>query len=210
MLKLTPHIARKLQGTEVLILACSAGGFKVMFEMLKVFPENLSIGVLVIIHRNPKYETNIEESIRSKCRIMVKVAEEKERIKPATAYFAPAGYHLLIEPDRSLSLDVSEPVNFCRPSIDVTMQSVADVYGASTTAVLLSGANQDGAKGMQSIQQAGGLCVVQRPEYAEIKTMPEAAIALGAAELLLSDEELIAFGQELNNHILKSDQSWRN
>ncbi|SKB57520.1 two-component system, chemotaxis family, response regulator CheB [Parapedobacter luteus] len=181
-----------------------------MFEMLKVFPENLSIGVLVIIHRNPKYETNIEESIRSKCRIMVKVAEEKERIKPATAYFAPAGYHLLIEPDRSLSLDVSEPVNFCRPSIDVTMQSVADVYGASTTAVLLSGANQDGAKGMQSIQQAGGLCVVQRPEYAEIKTMPEAAIALGAAELLLSDEELIAFGQELNNHILKSDQSWRN
>ncbi|SEK70390.1 two-component system, chemotaxis family, response regulator CheB [Parapedobacter koreensis] len=173
--------------------------------MLKAFPENLSIGVLVIIHRSPKYETNIEESIGTKCRIAIKVAEEKEPIKPATAYFAPAGYHLLVEPDRSLSLDVSEPVNFCRPSIDVTMQSTADVYGASVAAVLLSGANQDGAQGMQTIRNAGGLCIVQHPEYAEIKAMPEAAIARGAATLILNDEELVVFSQELNNHILKRD-----
>ena len=177
--------------------------------MLKILPENLAIGVLVIIHRNAKYETNIEASLSAKCGIGIKVAEEKEVIKPATAYFAPAGYHLLIEPDHTMSLDISEPVNFCRPSIDVTMQSVSDVYGDSVAAVLLSGANQDGAKGMQSIHQAGGLCIAQHPEHAEIETMPASAIALGAVDVILTDDELAAFCGELNNHISRRNQPWR-
>ncbi|GGG86613.1 chemotaxis protein CheB [Parapedobacter pyrenivorans] len=205
MLKLSPHIASKLQRIEVLVLACSAGGFKVLLNMLQVLPENLSIGVLVIIHRNAKYETNIETSLSDKCRIVVKMAEEKEYVKPATAYFAPAGYHLLMEPDHSMSLDVSEPVNFCRPSIDVTMQSVSDVYGASTAAILLSGANQDGAKGMQSIHQAGGLCIAQHPEQAEIATMPASAIALGVVDVILKNDELLTFSRQLNNYILRRD-----
>lgn len=210
MLKLSPHIIDKLCSAEVLVLACSAGGFKVMLAILKVLPENLPLGILVIIHRNAKYETNIEESIKGRCRIAVKVAEEKERIESGCAYFAPAGYHLLVEPDRSISLDISEPINFCRPSIDVTMQSVADVYGPSAVAILLSGANQDGAQGMKAVQRAGGLCIVQDPGYAEINTMPEAAIALGAADLILNDDELVAFSQELNNRILTRDQPWKN
>jgi len=203
-------MADKLRTIEVLILACSAGGFRVLFDMLKALPGNLPIGVLVVIHRNAKYETNVEASIMSKCHIAVKVAEEKEPLRPATAYFAPAGYHLLIEPDRSISLDISEPVNFCRPSIDVTMQSVADVYGAAAAAVLLSGANNDGAQGMRAIQQAGGLCIVQHPDDAEIGVMPEAAIALGAADLILHDDELVTLCQKLNNYILTGNQPWRN
>lgn len=178
--------------------------------MLRVFSQNLPIGILVVIHRNARYETNIEESIMAKSHIAVKVAAEKESVRPATAYFAPAGYHLLIEPDRSISLDISEPVNFCRPSIDVTMQSAADIYGPGTLAILLSGANQDGAQGMQAVQRAGGLCIVQHPEQAEIRTMPEAAIHLGAADLILNNEELIAFSQQLDSYILRGDQPWRN
>lgn len=203
-------MANKFNRIEVLILACSAGGFKILFDILKVLPSELPIGVVVVIHRNARYETNIEENMSAKCLIALKVAEEKEFIKPSTAYFAPPGYHLLVEPNRSLSLDASEPVNFCRPSIDVTMQSIAEVYGSSVIAILLSGANQDGAKGMKAIQQAGGICIVQNPEYAEIKTMPEAAISLGAADLVLTNDELIKFSQELNKHVLTRNRSWRN
>ncbi|WP_257669055.1 chemotaxis protein CheB [Parapedobacter tibetensis] len=202
MRKIDQQIRGKLHGIELLLLACSAGGFKVLFDILKALPGNLAIGVLVIIHRNAKYETNIEVSMTAKCDIPIKVAEEKELIKPPMVYFAPPGYHLLVEPDHSISLDISEPVNFCRPSIDVTMQSVADVYGPSTIAILLSGANQDGAQGMTAIQQAGGVCIVQDPECAEIKTMPEAAIALGAVDIILTNEELVTFCKELNKHIL--------
>ncbi|MFB2120631.1 chemotaxis protein CheB [Parapedobacter sp. 2B3] len=188
----------------MLVLGCSAGGFRMLLTMLKALPANLPVGVLVVIHRNANYETHLEANLAAKCRIVVKVAEDKEPIRPATAYFAPAGYHLLVEPDRSLSLDTSEPVHFCRPSIDVTMQSAADVYGASTVAILLSGANQDGAEGMESVRKVDGLCIVQHPRDAEVETMPAAAIRKGAVDLTLTNGELIILSQGLSNHIFRN------
>ncbi len=181
-----------------------------MFDILEALPPALPVGVLVITHRNARYETDIEESIRTQCPVIVKRAQEKDTICAGTVYFAPAGYHLLVEPDRSLSLDISEPVHFCRPSIDVALQSVTDVYGPATAAVLLSGANQDGAMGMRAVKRAGGLCIVQSPVDAEIKTMPEAVIALGAADLILTNEELVELSQGLDHYILTGKPSWRN
>jgi len=201
LLELASHIVNKRRSIGVLVVGCSAGGVGVLAKMLKAMPVNLAFGVLVVVHRNAKYETHLEENLATNCRIAIKVAEDKERIRPATAYFAPAGYHLLVEPDRSLSLDASEPVHFCIPSIDVTMQSTADVYGPSTVAVLLSGANQDGAAGMLSVYRAGGWCIAQHPRDAEVETMPAAAIALGAVHQTLPISELITFSQQLNNHI---------
>lgn len=172
--------------------------------MLQSLPASLSVGVLVVIHRNAKYETHLETNLAAKCHIAIKAAEDKEFIEAATAYFAPAGYHMLVEPDRSLSLDVSESIHFCRPAIDVTMQSAVDVYGPSIAAILLSGANRDGAVGMQSIRRAGGLCIAQCPHDAEIATMPESAIALGAVDLTLTNSELIIFSQQLDTHSFRN------
>lgn len=191
------------------MLGCSAGGFNIMAGMLKAIPATVPFGILVVIHRNAKYETQLEQNLAPKCSIVVKAAEDKEAIRPAHAYFAPAGYHLLVEPNHSLSLDVSEPVHFCRPSIDVTMQSAADAYGDTTAAILLSGANQDGASGMESICRAGGLCIVQDPEDAEVDTMPAAAIARDAAHLALTTHELFTFSQQLDNPIFRNTL-WRN
>ncbi|HWK98630.1 MAG TPA: chemotaxis protein CheB [Parapedobacter sp.] len=204
MLELDSHITHRLRHIGVLILGGSAGGIKVLANMLKALPADLPFGILVVIHRNAKYETRFEEMLADQCRITIKVAEDKEAIRHAAAYFAPAGYHLLVEPDHKLSLDTSEPVHFCRPSIDVTMQSAADVYGASTAAILLSGANQDGAAGMAAIRRAGGLCIAQHPLDAEVDTMPAAAIASGAVHLALTSGELITFSQQLNNHIFRN------
>ena len=204
MLELPLHITHRLRHTGLLILGGSAGGFTVLVNMLNALPAKLPFGVLVVIHRNAKYGTRFEEILAGKCGISVKAAQDKEAIRPATAYFAPPGYHLLVEPNHTLSLDASEPVHFCRPSIDVTMQSAADVYGSSTAGILLSGANQDGAAGMHAIHQAYGLCIVQHPHDAEVDTMPAAAIASGAAHLTLTNEELITFSQQLNNHIVRN------
>ena len=193
MLELTPHIAQKLARTAIIVIGGSAGCFNILGDMLQAMPASLSIAVLVVIHRNAKYESHYEELLNKKCRVAVKAAEDKEAIQPGTAYFAPPGYHLLVEPDHKLSLDISEPVHFCRPAIDVTLQSTVDVYGPSTAAVLLSGANQDGAEGMHAVYQKNGLCVVQHPHDAEFDSMPAAAIASGASHLTLTDIELITF-----------------
>lgn len=135
--------------------------------------------------------------MNSKSKVMVKVAGDKDHLKKGTVYFAPSDYHLLLEPDQTLTLDCSEPVLYSRPSIDVTFQSVADVFGDQVIAILLSGANTDGASGICYIHEKKGFTIVQSPIDAEVRTMPEAAINKCTADLILTSLEIFSFMETL-------------
>ena len=102
-------------------------------------------------------------------------AEDKDPIAAPGVYLAPPDYHLLLEPGR-LALSTDEIVNFSRPSIDVLFESAADAYGEAVVAVLLTGANSDGARGLGRVRAAGGYAIVQDPATAESKEMPAAAV----------------------------------
>src|SRR5690606_14100242 len=106
----------------------------------------------------------------------VKEAEEKEFLRRGQVYLVPGDYHLLIERDGSVSLDISEKVHFSRPSIDVTLESAAEIYGEKLAVILLSGASPDGAEGLRQVKESGGLCMVQHPGSAEMSVMPKLAI----------------------------------
>ncbi|WP_134091417.1 chemotaxis protein CheB [Olivibacter sp. XZL3] len=184
--------------TELLIIACSAGGMLLLIDLLANLKGDVGFAVLVIVHRNDKYQSSLEQMAQMKCKLRVKSAEEKEVIQPGVVYFAPAGYHVLIERNRTVSLDASEPVHYCRPSIDVSMQSAAEVYGSGVIAILLSGANRDGADGMRAVYKYGGITLVQNPADAEIDMMPRAAIETKAVVSILSDEQLKQYCRELD------------
>ncbi|WP_270089540.1 chemotaxis protein CheB [Sphingobacterium sp. SYP-B4668] len=190
--------------SSIIILAGSAGSYGILVDIIKALPSDMTIPIVVVLHRNAKYETHIEQNLSSKCEITVKAAEEKEDIMPGVVYFAPPGYHLLIEPNYTFSLDLSEPVQFCRPSIDVTMESAADVYLTGTIGILFSGANQDGADGMAYIKQMGGTCIVQDPQTAEIPTMPEAAIRQAAYDQVLDSARILDYILTLNKPHIKN------
>lgn len=179
-----------LKDNKIILLGGSAGGFSSILSLLKNINQPLFIPIIVIIHRNAKYSSSIEETLSKTMMNPVKAAEDKEKIKNGIIYFAPAGYHLLIEPDFSFSLDVSEPVQYSRPSIDVTFESAAEVYGQNCTAILFSGANQDGASGLLKVKKSGGMTIVQDPGSAEVPTMPEAAIQIHAETLIYTIEEI--------------------
>jgi len=178
---------------DLVIIACSAGGMFVLIDLLESLKADVGFAVLVVVHRSDKFQSSLEEMAQQKCKLRVKQAEEKERIESGTVYFAPGGYHLLIEKDKTISLDVSEPVNFCRPSIDVTMQSAVEIYQDQIVAILLSGANKDGAEGIRAVYKSGGITLVQNPSLAEVDVMPRAAIATDAVVSVLSDDELKAY-----------------
>ena len=132
---------------------------------------------MVVVHVPPDKRSILAELFQAKCRITVREAEDKEPISGGTVYFAPPDYHLLVETDRSLSLSSDEPVLYSRPSIDVLFESAADAYGPALIAIVLTGANQDGAKGLKAVVEAGGTAIVQSPEDAFASAMPEAALA---------------------------------
>jgi two-component system chemotaxis response regulator CheB len=103
----------------------------------------------------------------------------------------------LIEKNHEFSLDTSEKVNFSRPSLDVTFESAAEVYGPSLVGVILSGANADGSNGLKVVKQRGGVIVAQKPETAQVAYMPEQAILNNTIEFIFNVNELATF---INSH----------
>ncbi len=122
--------------------------------------------------------------------LLISEAEEKIRPRPGHAYIAPGGYHLLIERDCSFSLSIDAPVQYSRPSIDVVFESAAACYQNRLIGVLLSGANADGAQGIQTIQEHGGMTLVQDPQAASAPRMPAAALARIKPDLVIEGHDL--------------------
>jgi len=114
----------------------------------------------------------------------VREAEDKDPLLPGRVYLAPPRYHLLVERGK-LALSTEAPDNYAQPSIDVLFESAAASYREGVVGVLLTGSNADGAQGLSAIKRAGGLAIVQDPETAEARAMPDAAIARGAADMIL-------------------------
>lgn len=154
----------------------SAGALGALMTLLPALASESPFPLFIVTHFPPDKESLLPALLAPSCAIIVKEAEDKEDIRPGTAYLAPPNYHLLIDPDFRLSLSSDEPVLFSRPSIDVLFESAADVYGEGLLGIVLTGANQDGAHGLRAICDSGGTAWIQSAQTAEAPTMPLAAL----------------------------------
>jgi two-component system chemotaxis response regulator CheB len=182
---------------ELIVIGGSAGSLDAILHMLPGINPANQIPILIVLHRNRQNDERLIALLGMKTRMQVREAEEKVMISPGTIYIAPPDYHLLIEKNRSFSLDASERVHHSRPSIDVTFESAAHVYGDALICMLLSGANADGAKGLQHVQERGGLTIVQSPETCEQPYMPLQAMQLIKVDLILDKMEMADIINEL-------------
>ena len=155
-----------------------------MTKLLAGLPETFSIPMVVVQHRGKDSEKLLVQLLQDATDLKVCEIEDKDELCPGTVHLAPANYHTMLEPGYA-SLTIEEPVRFSRPSIDVAFTSAGDSYGAGAIGVVLTGANEDGARGLAHIVKRGGRALVQDPKTAEIPIMPQAAIrAVPAAEVL--------------------------
>jgi two-component system chemotaxis response regulator CheB len=159
------------------VIGASVGAIDALSSLLPTLPAAYPLPVLVVVHVPADKKSSLAELFAPRCQVGVKEAEDKESIGAGMVYFAPADYHLQVEPDFTLSLSSDEPVLFSRPSINVLFESAADAYGSNVIGVVLTGASTDGALGLQAITMAGGMALVQTPDTAEGETMPRAALA---------------------------------
>jgi two-component system chemotaxis response regulator CheB len=170
---------------EMVVIGGSAGGVDAMLALLPMLPVGFAPAVVCILHVPADRESRLAELFDSRVLLPVREARDKEPIEPGIVYFAGSGYHLSVEEDRSFSLSCEAPVQYARPAIDILMESSANVYGPALAGILLTGANFDGAEGMCSIRERGGLTIVQDPEEAHASTMPKEAIRRCAPHLVL-------------------------
>ncbi|AHL77116.1 chemotaxis protein CheB [Stutzerimonas stutzeri] len=170
---------------DAVVIGASAGGLAALSTLVEGLPGNLRQPLLMVQHIPPSGPTQLAEIFRRKTALQVKEADDKEVVRAGTLYFAAPGYHLLVEADLSLSLSQDDAVHFSRPSIDVLFESAADAWGERVAGILLTGANEDGAAGLEAIKRAGGITIVQDPEEAEVPTMPLSALQRFAPDYIL-------------------------
>ena len=181
----------------VVVVGASWGGLRALGRLLGALPAGFASAIAIAQHRSHDTRGDaLAAALAAGCPLPVREVEDKDPIDAGRVHLAPADYHLLVEAG-SFALSAEERVSFSRPSIDVLFESAAAVYGASVVAVVLTGANADGAAGLAEVRRRGGLTVVQDPDTAERRAMPDAAIATGAAQRVLPVDGIASLLAEL-------------
>jgi two-component system, chemotaxis family, protein-glutamate methylesterase/glutaminase len=182
---------------QLAVVGGSWGGLDALGRLVALVDPAGRIALVAALHRAPNGpEGALVSYLRARCRLSVTEAEDKDEILPGHLYVAPADYHLLVERGR-LALSTDAPVHFSRPSIDVLFESAADAYGTAAAAVVLTGANDDGCRGLRRVKRRGGVTLVQDPSTAVRREMPDAAIATGLVDEVLPLEQIAVRINEL-------------
>jgi two-component system chemotaxis response regulator CheB len=181
---------------EIVVIGTSYGGLAALQSLLPALAPAFPASVVVAQHRGKDSDEGLCEFLRRHCALPLSEPNDKERIESGHAYLAPRDYHLLVERGR-FALSTESPVAFARPSIDVLFESAADAYRDLLVGVVLTGANGDGARGLARIKSHGGLAIVQDPQSAASRAMPEAAIAATEVDRVLPLSEIAPYLNEL-------------
>ncbi len=183
----------KIINRRVVIIGGSAGSLNALLLILPELPVFKSFALVIVLHRRGTDDLTLESLIQLKSVAPVTIIEDKVGITNGFIYVAPSNYHLLFEKDNIFALDTSEKVNYSRPSIDVSFESAAEVYGTNLIGILLSGSNTDGTEGLKAIQKAGGIVVIQDPKSAEMPFMPSNALLHIKPDYILSNDDILKF-----------------
>jgi two-component system chemotaxis response regulator CheB len=184
---------------KAIVIGGSAGSFQLVLKILSVLPKDFKFPVFFALHRSKEIRKGFAEALSIKSNLNVVEPHDKQIIRPGNAYLAPSNYHMLIELGFTIALSTEEMVKFSRPAINLTFETASYVYRDKLLGILLSGANSDGAEGMKKIKERGGYTIVQNPDQAMIKTMPEAAIKATQIDQLMSIDEICSYLLELND-----------
>ncbi len=175
------------------IIGGSAGAIEALKSLLPGLPPSKGFPVVIVLHLLPRGQSLLPTIFRSQCPWPVKDAESTEPLENGVVYFAPNDYHLSIEADGTFSLSNEEPVMFSRPSIDLFFKSAASVYKSELAALVLSGANEDGAQGVKEILKRGGRCFAQDPTTADSPEMPQSALNVSPDVTAVNSSEMLAY-----------------
>jgi two-component system, chemotaxis family, protein-glutamate methylesterase/glutaminase len=169
----------------VIAVAASAGGLNALSHLLAALPADLRAAVVVVQHMDPHRPSHLAEILGRRTQLRVKQAVGHDLLTHGTVFIAPPNSHLVVGPDRFLSLSETPPIHFLRPSADPLFASVAETFRERAVAVVLTGTGSDGAAGTEAVKRFGGTVIVQDEATSAFFGMPDAAIRGGHVDLIL-------------------------
>lgn len=163
---------------QVVVIGCSTGGPPALTEIIPRLPANLRAAVVVVQHMPPGFTDALARRLDSLAPLAVAEARNGDLLAEGRVLVAPGDFHLDVTPDRRVHLHQSPAMHGVRPAIDVTLESVARVYGRRATVAILTGMGKDGAAGAAIVEQAGGRVFVQDEATSVVWGMPRVTLTL--------------------------------
>ncbi|MFX1480496.1 MAG: chemotaxis protein CheB [Promethearchaeota archaeon] len=192
-LELSPVTITELD-TKIIVIGASVGGPRTLRTIFSEIPNEFPAPILVVQHLNHLFMRQFVTSLRNICNLKVKIGLNYEDIQPGIIYFSPGDKHMQVTVKNNIPCIRTfegEPVNFCRPSVDVLFYSTARIYKNKTLGILLTGMGKDGVNGLQAIKAEGGKTVAESKETSVLYGMPKVAAETGAADLILPNYEIV-------------------
>jgi two-component system chemotaxis response regulator CheB len=187
----------------IVAIGGSAGGLESVRTILHGLPAEFTTPILVVLHLHPKFISHVAEILRRQTNLDVKDAEAEETITKGRVYMAPPNRHLLVH-QGVIKLSETPAVNFTRPAVDRTFESVVKTYGSRVIGVVLSGTGRDGSEGLRAIKEAGGFAIVEDPLTARFSGMPTAAVSASSVDRIVPLDDIAPLLLELSGVMQES------
>ena len=178
---------------KAVIIGGSAGSFQVITKIIASLPANYPLPVILCLHRLKHVRSGFVEALSIKAKMSIVEPNDKDAIKTGKIYLAPANYHLYIELGNKFALSTEESLNHSRPSIDLSFFSASYNFKRKLVGIILSGANKDGAMGLKSVKDNGGLTIVQDPNECQVPTMTLASMNATNVDHVYNTTRIIDF-----------------
>ncbi len=178
---------------EVVAIGVSTGGPPVIRTLLSNLTKDFPVPILIVQHIAPGFLQGMVEWLANETSLSVQIPEDGDRIRKGVVYFAPEGYHMGITGEGEIFFSSAVPENGVKPSASYLFRSVTKVFEHRAVGVLLTGMGKDGVLELKGMKDKGAITVAQDKESSVIHGMPGDAIKIGAADHVLSPEEIAAF-----------------
>ena len=172
-------------------IGASTGGPPLLQQILSRLSPQFPAAVLVVQHMAEGFTENFVHWLNQSSNLPVQLAEQGMKILPGQVYVAPDGRHMEAGPGEKIVLSLAPPENGLRPSVSALFRSVAHSFGSEAAGVLLTGMGSDGASGLKTLREKGGITIAQNRESSVVFGMPAEAIQIDAAQYILPPEGII-------------------
>lgn len=174
-------------GYQAIAIGISTGGPMSLQKVIPKLSSRIDVPIFLVQHMPPKFTQSLANRLNSLSKLNVKEAEEGEPVRAGVVYIAPGGYQMKLSGmNGNAKIHISENPSdvLHKPSVDVMLDSVINVYGNKTLGVIMTGMGHDGLEGIKRLKQLGGQCLAQDESTCVVYGMPKSVVDAGLADVV--------------------------